>query len=82
MKHPKSIIYGAKTDGSEVLRTHQLRLVVDPTIYQFFFIPGGAGVLPSTVSSFQHIFYEKNYHPASFWGRWNETHDFYSSYLF
>ena len=28
---------------------HQLRLVVCPTIYSVFYIPGGAGFLPSTI---------------------------------
>jgi len=30
---------------------HQLRLVVCPTIYKVLYIPGGAGVQPSTVST-------------------------------
>ncbi len=33
----------------EIRETHQLRLVVDPIIYKVLYIPGGAGVLPSTV---------------------------------
>ena len=28
---------------------HQLRLVLYPTMYRVFYIPGGAGFLPSTV---------------------------------
>ena len=31
---------------------NQLRLVVYPIIYEVLYIPGGAGFLPSTVSSF------------------------------
>ena len=37
-------------DGSEIRRENHLRLVVYPIIYRVFYIPGGAGFLPSRVS--------------------------------
>ncbi len=49
------VSFGAFGEGGIVLLMvqksgdHQLRLVVDPIIYQVLYIPGGAGLLPSTV---------------------------------
>ena len=39
---------GTTVDGRNP--ANQLRLVVYPIIYRVFYIPGGAGFLPSTVS--------------------------------
>ena len=36
---------------------HQLRLVVYPIIYKVLYIPGGAGFLPSTVSTGEPFFF-------------------------
>ena len=35
---------------------HQLRLVVFTILYRFFYIPGGAGFLPSTVGIYAYMF--------------------------
>ncbi len=44
-----NLMGSSRVDGSEIL--HQLRLVVYPMIYRVLYIPGGAGLLPPTVSS-------------------------------